>query len=57
MLVKRFGLVEENVDLFHHYGVHLYFFNIKFQVFSGKVIMGSIPVLFPELHAVGQLKG
>ena len=41
LLVSRSGLVEENaVEVFHHYGVHLFsFFLVKFQVISDKIIM------------------
>jgi hypothetical protein len=39
LLVSRFGLVEENaVEIFHQYVV-LFFLNVEFQVFSGKIIM------------------
>ena len=40
LLVSRPGLVEEDaVEMFHYYGFHLSFLDVKFQVLSGKIIM------------------
>ena len=57
LFVSKSGLVEEDtVEVFHRYGVHLSpSFLCKFQVLSGKIVMGSISVSFPHLRAFGQL--
>ena len=37
------------------FSLFLFFFYLKFQVFSGKMLCCSIPVSFPSLRVVGQL--
>ena len=52
LLVSRSGLVEDDaVEVFYYCGFHLSSSFLKLQVLSGK-IMCSIPVSFPDFHAV-----
>ena len=45
------------IEVFHHYVFHLssFLLDVKFQVLSGKIIIGSVCVTFPHSHVVVQL--
>ena len=57
LIVSRFGLVQKNLlKCSSLWGsLILFFLDVKFQILSGKIKCGRIPVSFPHLSALVNL--